>query len=162
MTDSDILTQALKAHEERSQQEQAKEASRLARQQDLREGLVELNSSTWSAHAALILFDQNQPSRVPVRWEIPRNTAMLFELTADGTGLRAEPNAAGDATPFIVTAPLGDDVEIVLELQTPNLEPVKDFLAVRSPSSRDYTQIHNLGDIGGVVAAMRRDGKNRR
>ncbi|NQX22721.1 hypothetical protein [Curtobacterium sp. VKM Ac-2852] len=162
MTDSDILTQALKVYEERSQQEQAKGAARQARQQDLREGLVKLNSSVWSAHAAFILFDQNQPSRAPVQWEIPRNTAALFELTADGTELRAEPKAAGDATPFIVTAPLGDDVELVLELQTPNLEPVEDFLAVRSPSSRDYTQIHSLGDLGGVVTAMRGDGKNQR
>lgn len=162
MSDSEILTQALKVYEERSKQEHAEEASRLARQQNLRESLVNLNSSAWSAHAALILFDQNQPSRVPVHWEIPRNIAALFELIADGTRLRAEPKAAGDTTPFIVTAPLGDDVELVLELQSPNLEPVEDFLAIRRPSSRDFTRIHNLGDIGRVVTAMRGDGRNQR
>lgn len=55
---------------------------------------------------------------------------------------------------------VGVDVELVLELQTPILDPVHDFLVVRDPRSRNHTQMYDLADLGAAVTSQRGKDKN--
>lgn len=122
---TDIVNDAIRAHERREQQRAEQTRQREAAQAELRTKLVHDGRAQWNSKLALELYDKSDAQQTKeLDWRVLEETQRDWDLVADSQGVISAKEVRGHqkAGKFRVGTDLYDGITLTLELRTPSLE----------------------------------------